>query len=133
MGSATPNSRLSACASYVPAFGGQKHLVTSSYKPLHLTLPPVTASYCNLPQFTAIYRDIPPPGNSVALGRLRGFVAPLTPRHVGPVAPHPISRTPDMFRSAGMQLNWVGMPPTFRAKGATNLKSAIILKNERIQ
>ena len=63
--------RLSACASYVPAFGGQKHLVTSRYKQLHLTLPPVTACYRQLLQFTAIYRDIPPPGNSAALGRLR--------------------------------------------------------------
>ena len=59
-------------------FGGQKHLVTSRYKTLHLTLSPVTASYCNLPQFTAIYRDIPPPGNSVALGRLRGYFSDVT-------------------------------------------------------
>ena len=32
-----------------------------------------------------------------------------------------------------MQLNWVGMRPTFRAKGITNLKSAKCLKHENIK
>ena len=41
--------------------------------------------------------------------------------------------TPESFRSAPLKLNWVGMPPTFREKGASNLKSAKVLKNETIQ